>query len=194
MRPPLGTSGYMHRAFVEGTYWATNSFKRRPTEFRRKHGACDVPSENVIHKMEGTLETTGSLIPSHGRGRLKISQDAIDDVQRRLQQLPTKPLRCLAQETGRKYDSQGNQKRCFSAVTHQTRRCGVVRKGAGLTRQVGVATTATARLTAELGQRRTFLTGGAAEAHKRTFSVDFSVRLRRLLTFSGRLIAPHCCL
>ncbi|KAL6483978.1 hypothetical protein MHYP_G00088510 [Metynnis hypsauchen] len=100
MRPPFGASRYMGHAFVVRTYLATNSFKRCPSEFRKKHGARDVPSKNAIHKMEGTLETTGSLIPSHGGGGLKISQDTIDDVKHCLQKLPIKPLRCLAQETG----------------------------------------------------------------------------------------------
>ncbi|XP_036425950.1 uncharacterized protein LOC118807891 isoform X1 [Colossoma macropomum] len=93
------------RVFMVRTYWVTNSFKQCQSEFRKKYGVRDVPSKSVIQKMVRKLETTGSLIPSHGGGRPKMSQDTIDDVQHRLQQTPSKPLRRLAQETGRSYST-----------------------------------------------------------------------------------------
>jgi hypothetical protein len=65
------------RVFLVKSYWISGSIKNCQRKFVEKfcdHGH-DLPSKCCIQKLVKKLETTGTLLDQHGRGRQKMSEE-----------------------------------------------------------------------------------------------------------------------
>jgi hypothetical protein len=71
----------------------------------KKFGGRKQPAKQTIANVVTKLETTGSVLDIHARGKPAMSEETVADVKQRLEQSPKKYLRRLSQETGLTYST-----------------------------------------------------------------------------------------
>jgi hypothetical protein len=86
--------------FIVKTYWITGSIKNCQRRFVEQFGGRNPPSKCCTQLLVKKLETKGTLVDLHGRGRPQMSENTVHDVANRLLASPRKSLRVLSQESG----------------------------------------------------------------------------------------------
>jgi hypothetical protein len=88
------------RVFIVKIYWITGCIKNCQRKFVEQFGGRNPPSKCCIQLLVEKLETKGTLLDLHGRGRPEMSENTVNDVANRLLASPRKSLHVLSQEIG----------------------------------------------------------------------------------------------
>jgi transposase len=88
------------RVFLYDTYVKYGSSGKRRRKFQRKFHDGRVPSKQTIHTLVNKHRTTGLLIDRGKKRKRRVLTEKLDIIWARLEHIPRKPLKRLAQETG----------------------------------------------------------------------------------------------